>query len=130
MTGYLYRVLSGIGVGSLEDRYHHFIEGKLMLCHSIILDDMGVVDGICGDFVAAYGANRIYRLKGGWTGNTDDAEGTAWRSCYSTNSIVHLYTVEYFLDECVNRVLIFGIHLRGIAIGYHHTAGHGTMTEQ
>ena len=39
-----------------------------------------------------------------------------------------LDAIEHFLDEGVDAVLIFCIHLLGIAVGDDHTAGHSLMT--
>ena len=38
--------------------------------------------------------------------------------------------VKDFLDEGVDGVLVFRVHLLGIAIGYDHAAGHGAMAEE
>ena len=36
---------------------------------------------------------------------------------------------EYFADEGVDGVLVFGVHLRGVTVGDDHATGHGAMTK-
>ena len=38
--------------------------------------------------------------------------------------------VEHLCDEGVDGVLVLGVHLLGVAVGYHHAAGHGTVAEE
>ena len=40
-----------------------------------------------------------------------------------------LYSVENNLDKIVYGVLVGGVHLLSIAVGYYHTTCHGTMSE-